>query len=631
MLQKMHDHMKGIVTVVLFGVLAVVFVFWGINNKDVASAQGYAIKVNDKKFTAEEVRRAVQAQIARFQSQIPGEMPLALRDQIRDNVVAAYIENELLLQRAHELHYRVGADDIDRLLKSRREFQVDGKFELGRAQALLAANRMSLADWEKSARETLQVTQLQNGVIETQFVLPGELARSAALELEQREVSYAVVAAARFVAAVVPTDAEIKSYYDAHQNEFLTDETVTLEYVELKRDELPAITVTEEDLKQYYAENEAQYKLKERRRAQHILVSVTRPEDNAAALKKANDLYAKLQGGADFAALAKQDSDDATTQTTGGDLGWREQGGLEPEVDRAVFAMQANELHAPIKSRFGYHIVRLEGIEAARQKPFAEVRAELEPEYRAKAADRAFGDRQSQLEDLAFSHSGGDFKSLATTLKLDIKTIADFSRTKGGGAIGDNKAIIDAAFSDDVLNGGNSEPKEIAPGDVIVMHASARKPAEPKALAEVKSAITVKLKNAGARAQAKAAGEALIAKLDGGAIWDQALAAEKLSATPRQYVPRTDKALPPALKDALYDSARPKAGQVVYGGTEVNDGDYAIFAFSQVRDGSSGQGPEQLSGRAREIAARLGNGDMAAYAADVERKADIERNLKALE
>src|SRR5258705_4337044 len=274
-------------------------------------------------------------------------------------------------------------------------------------------------------------------------------------------MSYAVISAARFLGAVAPTDTEIQAYFDAHKGEFMTDETITLEYVELKRDEIPAQPVTEQDLLKYYAENVEHYKQPARRRARHILISVTRPEDDAVALKKANEIFDKLKGGGDFAALAQQYSDDATTQTAGGDLDWREAGGLEPPVDQAVFSMQVNELHAPVKSRFGYHILRLDAVEPAKQRTFSEVRADLEPEYRAKSAERAFGDRQSKLEDLAFSRSGGDFKSLATAMQLEIKSIPNFSRISGGGALGANRAILEAAFSDAVLNGGNSQPKEV--------------------------------------------------------------------------------------------------------------------------------------------------------------------------
>jgi peptidyl-prolyl cis-trans isomerase D len=284
-----------------------------------------------------------------------------------------------------------------------------------------------------------------------------------------------------------------------------------------------------------------------------------------------------------------------------------------------------------VKSRFGYHILQLDGVQPAKQQTFDEVRVDLEREYREKAGERDFGERQEKLADLAFSGTGGDLKSIANELKLEIKTVPEFSRTKGGGALGANKSIIYAAFSDDVLNGSNSEPKELAPGDVIVLRSSAHKAAVPRPVADVREAILTRLRNAGAVKEARAAGDALVAKLAAGAVWDQALAGLNLPPTPRAYVPRTDKALPPELRTALFAVPRPNPGQVVYRSVEVNGGDTAVFAFSAVRDGASGETAEQLSGRLKELAARLGNGDLAAYTAELEKSAKIERNAKALE
>jgi peptidyl-prolyl cis-trans isomerase D len=164
-----------------------------------------------------------------------------------------------------------------------------------------------------------------------------------------------------------------------------------------------------------------------------------------------------------------------------------------------------------------------------------------------------------------------------------------------------------------------------------VLRATGHKPAVPRALAEVRDTIVTRLKNEGARKLAKEAGDAILAKLDAGAVWDQALAAAQLTPSARQYVPRSDATLAPPLRDALFAAPRPRAGLVVYRGVEVNDGDYGLFAFSAVRDGSAAETAEQRRARVQELGARLGAGDMAAYAAELERTADIERNPKALE
>jgi peptidyl-prolyl cis-trans isomerase D len=630
MLQKIHDHMKGIVTVVLFGILAIVFIFWG-TRLDTMSTQTYAARVNGEKISLEEVRRAYQEQTTQFERQVQGELPAALKEQVRDNVIEAYIHQQLLLQRTGKLHYRVSTEDVMRSYRSQEAFQIDGKFSPELALRRLQVARLTPAQWEANTRQSMQIAQLQDAVAVSQFVTPSEIAHAAALNFEQRELSFAVVPAARYAASINPSDADVNTYYQAHKGEFLSEETVALEYVELKRDDLAAQqTVTEADLRKYYEENKDRYTQKERRRARHILVRVAKPEEDVAAHKKADDLYQKLKAGADFAAFAKQFSDDPGSQTTGGDLGLQESGGFVKAFDDAVFSMQLHELHAPLKTEYGYHIIRLDEIAPAKQKTFEEARAELDAEYRRNGADRDFGERQEKLADLAFSQSG-DLGALARQMNFEIRRIAQFTHSAGGAPLGANKAVITAAFSDDVLNGRNSEPIEIAPGDVVVLRASGHKAAEPRPLADVRADIVAQLKNERGRRAAQEAGDAALAILNKGTVWDQALKDLDIAPSARQYVKRSDTTLPQELRDALFKAPRPQGGRVVYRGVAVTGGDYALLAFSGVRDDSSAEAATERANRIRELAARSGIGDMAAYTAELERNASIERNPKALE
>jgi peptidyl-prolyl cis-trans isomerase D len=630
MLQKIHDKASGIFVIVILGALAVVFVFWG-TNLDLMTGQTYAAKVDGQKISIEDVRKAYQESLTEIERQTHQEAPAALKEQLRNNAVEGFIQHQLLLQRTASQHYRVSTDDVVQAYQSQPAFQIEGKYSADLAMRRLLTVNLTPAAFERTTRETMQVTQLQDGVRRSQFVMSSEFARAAALSFEQRELSFTVVSAARYVASVSPADAEVNAYYEAHKNEFLTEETVALQYVEMKRDDLMAKqTVTEADLRKYYDDNKDRYSRKERRQARHILVSVAQPADDAAARKKADELYQKLKGGADFEALAKQMSDDPASKPQGGDLGLQEKGGFVGPFDDAVFSMQLHELHAPVKTQFGYHIIRLDGIEPAKQKSFEEARLETEAEFRRNAADREFGERQEKLADLAFSQSG-DLAGLAKQMNLEVRQIPEFTRKAGGGLFAANQAVITAAFTDDVLNGGNSEPIELAQGDVIVLRSSGHKSAQPRPLAEVRAAIATRLKNVGAAAKAKEDGAAVLANLNKGSVWDQALAAQNLSVTPRQYVTRKDTTLPKAIREALFAAPRPAAGQVVYRGVTVNDGDYALIAFSGVRDGSSSEADDQRSGWVRELLARQGIGDMAAYTAELERTTKIERNPKALE
>ncbi len=406
MLQTIHDKASGIFVTVVLGALAVVFVFWG-THLDLMTAQTYAAKVNGDKIPIEEVRKLYQRQLNQFESRSSEELPAALKDQLRTNAIESFIRHQLLMQRTADLHYRISPADVTREIESEPAFQDNGKYSPELALRRLYAAQETPASYEQQIRQTLQVTQLQDGIAVSQFLTPGELARATALRFEQRELSYAVVPVARYVAEIAPTDAEVATYYDAHKGDYQTQETVALEYVELKRDDLAAQqAVTEADLRKYYEENKDKYGQKERRRARQILIAATQPAEDAAASKKAADLYAKLKAGADFAALAKQFSDDTGTKDAGGDLGWQERNGnVVAAIDDAIFSMQVHELHGPIQSKYGYHIVQLDAVEAGKQKTFEEARAEIEagvsqdrrrPRLR-RAAGEAFGNRLHAL------------------------------------------------------------------------------------------------------------------------------------------------------------------------------------------------------------------------------------------
>ncbi len=631
MLQMIHDKASGIFVTVVLGALAVVFIFWG-THLDLMTTQTYAAKVNGDQIPIEEVRKLYQRQLNQFESRSPDALPAALKDQLRTNTIESFIRHQLLLQRTANLHYRISQADVTRELESEPAFQVGGKYSAEFALRRLLAAQETPASYEKQIRQTLQVTQLQDGIAGSQFMTPNELARAAALHFEQRELSYAVVPVARYLAGITLTDTDVTTYYDAHKSDYQTQETVTLEYVELKRDDLAAQqAVTEADLRKYYEDNKDKYGQKERRRARQILIAAAEPAADAVASKRALDLYAKLEGGADFAALARQFSDDSDTKEAGGDLGWQERNGnVVAAVDDAIFSMQAHEVRAPIKSKYGYHIVELDAVEAGKQKTFAEARAEIELEYRKGAADRDFGERQEKLSETAYTHSG-DLAAVAQTMHLEVHRIPDFTRNAGGGPFAANRAVINAAFGEEVLSGSNSDPIPIADGDVVVLRASGHKSAEPRPLAEVRADIVTRLQVQGARRKAREAGDAVLATLDQGAVWDQALLSAGLTSTARQSIVRLDATLPGEVRDVLFAAPRPQPGRVVYRGVEQPNGDYALIAFSAIRDGSSSEAPDQRAQRIRELTARLGVGDTSAYVAELERTAKIERNLKALE
>ncbi len=257
-----------------------------------------------------------------------------------------------------------------------------------------STNRNS--EYFAETRSQLLVNQLQQGIGGSYFLTRAEAKRLFDLENEEREVQYLQLAADKF-AGVEPIDeAAVKAYYDKNGDRFMTTESVALEFAELRLENLATqLAPTEAELQKLYDDNRASYVLDERRRARHIVISVT-GDDDAAALKQAESVATEARTGKDFAELAKKYSSDATA-SQGGDLGFVQQSDFPGPLGDTLFALKVGEVSAPVKSQFGYHILKLEEIQAGEAKPFAAVRAELDSQYRQERAADLFGERQELM------------------------------------------------------------------------------------------------------------------------------------------------------------------------------------------------------------------------------------------
>ena len=401
MLQKIRDRISGWFATAFLGAIALVFVFWGIKFEGAATAA--AARVNGESVPLDKVRRAWQERQVELQREIRDELPAELVKSEQRALLDEFVRRELLRQRTSDLGYRIGDQKLVDTLNSIPALQVDGKFSRDRYAALLRQQGRTEATFEADLREDLQIGELQRGIVVSSFVTPTELRRRTELEGEQRDVDFVVVPSSAFEPAEGPAGADVERWFEANKSRFVTPETVALQYVELTLDSVAAgVAVSDEALRQHYDEIAPErFVDAEQRHGSHILIESG--EDDAAARARAESLLKQAQGGADFAALARENSDDIGSKAQGGDLGWSTREAYEAPFADALFAMQKGEIRGPVRTRFGYHIIRLEDIRPSRQRPFEEVRAELEAEYRRDQAQSIFYERSQQLADESFA------------------------------------------------------------------------------------------------------------------------------------------------------------------------------------------------------------------------------------
>ncbi|MET0533522.1 MAG: SurA N-terminal domain-containing protein [Steroidobacter sp.] len=631
MLQTIRDKITGWVAGIFLGAIAVVFIFWGIDFQ--SNSASFAAKVDGERIPVETVRRAWQQRQSQLQQMLRNEIPAEIAKAQQTALLDQYIQQTLLTKRANDLGYKVNDQALAKRVMEIPQFQVDGKFSADRYTALLRSNGLTEARFEADLQTELLIEQLQNGVVDSSFTLPYELERRYALEKQQREIDYALVSASEFLPTLKITDEQIQKYYEQNGNQFLTTETVDLQYLELTRAQAEAsVVVTDEALKDHYEQIKDRFQTSERRKARHILITATDGLDDAAAQKKAQELTDKAKGGADFAQLAKDTSKDPGSATNGGDLDWAERGMFVGPFEEALFGMQPGEIRGPVKTQFGYHVLKLENVEAGHQRTFDEARADVEAEFRKDKAQTSFYDESQKLGDAAFA-ALTELDSVAKSMKLPIREIKGYTR-EGGGELGQDPEVAKVVFSDDVLERRqNSSVIPVGEDKAVVLRVVAHKPAEPRPIAEVRTQIEGTLRGQAARDAAAVKGAEAVARLQKGETWE-ALAATGLKPVGKRFVTRDDGIAPPAVVRAAFSASKSEISEAkpfVQGAT-TDDGNYAVLAVTQVRSGDpSGEKETERTNRKRQAERRVGNEELTAYVEDAEQKADVVRNEKVFE
>ena len=640
MLQTIHDKITGWIAGIVIFLIGVPFIFWGIDIGFGVANYAARVDTDDRPFWKPsvkiplgEVSRVYQTQLASRQQMFRGEVPAEMRAEMQDQVLEGFIQREILEQHSRALGYRVSDEQVLKAYEEVEAFHVDGKFSSDAATRLLMTQGITPAAFEADQRKELQVRQLQNGIVASAFTTPYELERARTLDSEQRELAWLEVPAAKFAESIVPDDAAIQDYYERNKARFMTPDTVTLKYVELKVDDLAAkVPVTEEALRSFYDTVKDRYIEAEKRRGRHILIQVQNDSEDAAARKKAEEVLAKVNAKGDFAKLAKEFSQDAGSAAQGGDLGWAERSYFVGPFADALFDMKPGEVRGPVRTQFGYHIIRLDEVNPGKQKSFDEGRAELETEYRRQEAEKHFGEQQEKLADKAFEqHDSLDVVS--KELGLPIQEVSGFTRTEGGGPFGALQAVIDAAFNDEVLNGENSQPIELEPGHVVVLRVASRTEPQLKPLAQVREQIVAAIKKDRADEQLDARTRELAEQLASAAItWDQAQSELKAQAHGPVWASRTQADLPIEVRNALFTMPKPAAGgSKSYKAVGLGTGDFAVLALSGTRAGATTETGEQRQMRTNQSLRRVAGGEVMGYMTELRERADVDKNPKAFE
>jgi peptidyl-prolyl cis-trans isomerase D len=622
----------------VIGALALIFSAfgaYGLVNFDAGGGSTYAAEAGGEKIPLETARNAWVNQLTQYQQRMGGEIPPAQKEYLQNQILESLIRKALLTARAHELGYRVNEDAVREAIRSEPAFQIEGKYSPEQARDRLAMAGISLDTFETELRTGLQRAQLQNGIVMSDFQTPAEIQRLRTLQNEQREVRYALLPPDKYSAAIQVDDAAIQAYYKAHQAQYMTPESAKLQYAELRLDQLAAqITPSDADLHAAYEKNKDRYNEPEKRHGRHILIPLGK--DDAAAQKQAQDVLAQAKAGKDFAALAKQYSQDPGSADKGGDLGWADRNQFVGPFADALFSMNVGELRGPVKTQFGYHIIRLDEVQPGKTKPFDSVRSELESELKRNAASDKFGTIQEQIQSRLEQGGANDLGELAKEFNLQTGGVEKFLKGAGGPPLGTAQPIQDIVFGDSPLQPGHvGGPALVGEDRLVLVKVTEHNKPQPTPLAEVSDGIGAAIKKERGSAAALQAAQEGQAKLQAGTSFDDLAKELGVTSEPARFISRTDSTIPVQLRDVVFNSPKP-TDKPVYRAVPLQTGGAAVVAVTHLRaeepaGDKLAQHLQQQAMQAKQDANRQGEAEATAYVEEVRRTADVRKNPKAFE
>lgn len=623
MLQNIRDNSQGWIAKTIIGIIVALMAFTGIeaifqasgnNKQDVA-------KVNGEEITQTELSQAVDMQRRQLMQQLGKDFDASLLDEklLRDAALKGLIDRKLLLQGAADSKFGFSEAALDQVILQTPEFQVDGKFNAERFDQVIRQLGYSRMQFRQMLTQEMLIGQVRAGIAGSGFVTDAEVLAFARLEKQTRD--FATVNIKADPAAVKLTDDEVKAYYDQHAKEFMTPDQVVIDYLELKKSSFfDQVSVKDDELQAAYEKETAN--LAEQRRAAHILIEVNDKVTEAQAKAKIEDIQARLAKGEKFEALAKEFSQDPGSANNGGDLGFAGPGVYDPDFETALYGLKQDQVSAPVRTTFGWHLIKLLGVEAPEVPSFASLKDKLTRELKAQQVEQRFVEATKQLEDAAFEAS--DLAQPASDLKLTVHTSAPFGR-EGGEGVAANRAVVTAAFSPEVLDeGANSSAIELDPETIIVLRAKEHlKPAQLP-LENVAAAIRTQMTKERASAAAKAHADELIASLrDGKTALDQPVDGQAWKVT--EAATRGQDSIDPAVLQALFRMPKPAAkDKPTFTTVTLADGSLVIVRLNGVNEAAAPTDEEKAQIR-RFLASRVGQQDFAAYRKQLEEKADIKK------
>lgn len=588
MLQDIRKNVQGTAAKIVVGLIVISFAFFGIESILVGGGGNEIAEVNGDSIYPQQLQQALDTQKRRLISMMGDNLDPSMLDDERlgPQALEALISRTLLMQSANEMGLMISNPEIGAVVGSMEQFQVDGVFSPEVYKSILSSAGYTPTYFKQSLHDDLLVGQLRSGIAGSEFVTPAELEVNTQIISEQRDVRYFRIPREMFSSAGQITDAQVEAYYDANQDEFRTPESVDLDYIEISLDSFRA-PVEESVVREEYELAKLDTQFQSQNRVSHILFEAGGDGDLAQRIAQAQD---RLASGASFAEVAKELSDDVGSADNGGDLGYTSGDTFPAPMEAAIAELEPNIVSGPVETDAGTHLILVTERKDGEVASFEEMENELRERIESDEARVVLLRTVESLKDLSFNAE--DLEYPAEELDLPVQQANGVTRAQNEGLFS-NRSLLEAAFSDDVLqSGNNSEVIELADNRFVVMSVRQHNQPEVKPLAAIRDQVLATVAEETARKAVVAQAAQALEQVRAGLPLKELTESAGYEMQVELGVDRRNNVIPPEVLRRVFELPSPGADGTIADFVMVPNGDAVVIELLQVNTGDYKSLPE---------------------------------------
>lgn len=526
MLQQLRDQTQSTGFKILVVAIIVVLTLFGFGATNIfmGSVPNIAT-VGDFDITESVLSVETERERRRLLSQMGPEFDPADIDriQLQNYALEQLVNRQVLYQAAAQLDIGFSDADVNQRLVESPAYQIDGQFSEAVYRQQLQLMGFAPLQFIQEVRQGLGSELLRASIAETSFTQDWEVAQAAALLNQRRDIAYLDLTLQDYLENIDIADEDVALRYEEDQRSYITDARADVEWLELSLEGLrSSVEVDDSDdaLRAIYEDDISAMDRQRQRNSAHILVVVDEETDESAALAKIQEAANRLEAGEDFSALAKELSEDPGSSDSGGSLGMMSKGSFDPVFEDALWALEnPGDVSEPVRSEFGYHLIRLNEIGVADVPTFAEEKNNILDRLRAEAAGEAFDAAVEELEQRAFEERY-ELTETASAMGLSLQRAEGITESVASDgqqwALAGNSDVIDSLFSTEGLEGENSAVIVMNDGRAVVVRVAQYHAPEQLTLADVRQTILDELKQEAARGEIEADKANALAQLEEG-------------------------------------------------------------------------------------------------------------------